>query len=276
MKRRRLFTQYFEASVYFITDIHLSDPLVPNLTDPPMMFDTVPRKFNSFIKQVNTDKPDVVIALGDLLQGINGSYETFMSYWNQITQPKYLVPGNHDYTAYTQNNCAPLSPMEFVAQKTGYSSNPINAGSRFNYTFSKTIKGISIRFVMVDTNIEPDGTFKQNQIGYFSQDLLSWLQSVMTCSEKVIFICTHKGGSSIQSADWINLCNLVSNIITNSPGTKVYYCYGHSHPNSFSEKIISPGFKCINFPAFVDLSIGRYYKAYIGKNGDVTFLLGTT
>src|SRR5690625_1947070 len=197
-------------SVYIITDSHLNDdasddPSYPNLSGPPMYFYTARQRIEEFVGTVNLDNPDLVLHLGDVVDGSapNSSYDTFMGYWNTINSPSYIAPGNHDAVSSRGLNAEDLSIHDFLAWKLKYEGRPIIGHSKFNESFSIVKNNVSVKFINLDTNIDPiDGSYTSPTQVKLPDETIEWLEGEIANSvENDIVMFSHKGGSFFDEHD---------------------------------------------------------------------------
>ena len=93
-------------NVSIVSDLHLNSAAVddesfPNFSSPPMYFYTARKKLEQYVEHVNQQHPDVIINLGDIIDGINyrSSFDLFRQYWDMIDTniKKSITEANHDY-----------------------------------------------------------------------------------------------------------------------------------------------------------------------------------
>lgn len=211
MIRRRSKALNFQKQllIYWITDTHL----YPD--DAKLM--------PEFVERVNADKPDLVIHTGDLIEADPAAFPLFMNYWNQIdpTIPKALTIGNHDLDKMS---------MQQIADETGYGTEALIAGSRFNQTF--VVNGI--RIIMYDS------TNNALYAGKCDQEGQDWISGILTtCEESQAIIFTHHAPHlywtptpAFIEADAFALSDVVKNALTSNRTLQSVKCgYGHRHGN---------------------------------------------
>lgn len=137
---------------------------------------------NKLIDKINTDKPDISICLGDLIEGTFNHDKDIVNYtfiWNKLKNiqvPFYSVMGNHDLR--TMNSRKELEKI------MGYE----------NATFSFNLKGY--HFIILTTDIredlgEDDGGIYKAQC--MSQKEINWLKEDLAKNKLPCIIFTHFG-----------------------------------------------------------------------------------
>lgn len=198
-------------------------------------------RMSKFVDSVNILKPDLVLNLGDYIMNYGSSPEMLdlaWPEWNRIEAPKEFVMGNHDAAFY--NAGAYTSVYDSLINGIGYADRPVICNSVFNRSFSVTRGGISLRVIMVDSNINADGTHGVLFTGALQDDALAWIASELAnCEENVVFLCMHHGPhrydipNNFNADDAVALRDIVDAAVLSRPTLKVYTFFGHSHPKKY-------------------------------------------
>ena len=275
LKNKSIKENLFKLTVF--SDSHINteavdDETYPNLSSPPMYYYTARKKVEDVVGYVNENKPNVLLCLGDVIDGENwdSSFDMFMSYWDtvDISIKKAISAGNHDY--YYK---IPDDPVhEYVAGKLGYGERAYVAGSKMQESFavyhSIHDRSFGVRFINLDTNITAEGTF--NGVGsYISTEVLNWIENeLLNCPENLAFIFSHKGRNFLEEQSRIGLETTIANVLNGRPEMKIYRLYGHTHrPSIWKYNSDIGGFPIYNVSALVDNLESEFYTLYISEAG---------
>jgi predicted phosphodiesterase len=247
-------------TIYAITDIHIAtiDGIwTANKTERL-------RRMQSFVDIVNTDKPDLVMHLGDAVQS-TVDWNSFMPLWNSITPQKLFIAGNHDFDDGETFNS--------IATKFGYTSRAAINGNKFNYSQVITLGNVKFLLLNLDTNTD------YSWGGKLDQARLDWIANQLnttTCAFAVIF--SHALPHDYPSAYFIEssaiaLKNIVDNAFLINPYLKkIQHIGGHKHPASTTMDTTTLG---ANYPGLSLKSntdaTGSYTKITIDAQNNFTW-----
>lgn len=268
----------FKLSI--ITDLHIVAEADGDKNYPPIgrrLLWTPRTKLEKFVNHNNTEKgrADCILCLGDIINGdgdlgYDDSFNMFMTEWNKLdaTIPKAITAGNHDYSTTIPEMVGSLTKHEYVAEKLGYGSRPMNQGSKFNETFVAEGNGIEIRFINFDTNKTAADTWSISG-GYMSVEQLNFIETTIENSEQeIIVLFTHRFRPLMPEEECLKVEQIVADAMAARPELKVSLFFGHEHPYKALQKYPVIGeMRQYNIPAIVDNEIGKSTDVYFNHNG---------
>lgn len=215
---------YQDMNIYVTTDMHPEvESSIGTRTDRW-------KEWFWMVEKINTDKPDLVIELGDHASDHSGKenmdWERFFEGWNNIDPsiPKIFVPGNHETRNYSHDDL--VSVYEEI--EPGISDRPLNGNERFNFVHSQN----GIDFLALSANYKENGSQSN---GYITQSTFDWIENVLLNTDKnMVIICSHYGAHQNHLGDMSEqLLAIIENAIeVNDNLNVVKSIYGHSHPPS--------------------------------------------
>jgi len=255
----------------WITDVHIKSSSTDNpesngaIVTVKYMY-TAEDKMKNFVDLVNTDKPNMVLCTGDLVDAYVEDFPVFMNYWNSINvDKKYLTVGNHDMSFVTTPE---------AESALGVSARTSIAGSKFNYAFSITGGDASVRVLMLDTT---NGVHEY--AGRCTAEMQSWIQTELAnCSEKIVLICMHHPvyqyavvPPQFDETEALQLKAIVENAVL-TRGLTVYGLCGHQHglTTLWNTESLGASFLGLVNTCAVDLESSYYNRLKIFKNGAIT------
>lgn len=277
--------------IYVISDIHCKDGVAndPNAVGAYTkisnsryrLYYQQQEKIDSFIKQVNADKPNLTLCLGDMFDA-SVPMSQAVNYWESINTEKYFVAGNHD-----------LEYSDYETLVTNFGNANIIADSKFNRSFYINNEQVNAKFILFDCFMKDseDSIIRQNSaMGTFTSSVLHWIiEEIQNSTTNNIFICDHCG--VLQNYDYFNNNNAtafkiaISALMLQNSNLKIYNLFGHNH--RWSATFISgmEPIKSINMPStaeyYVDkpdsIDTSHFTKLYITntsvtfKDGDLTY-----
>lgn len=252
--RRRLITssQQDGAKIYWITDTHIlaaadGDPHHPDAikVDGRRWIYTARQKLRDFVDQANKaadSHPVAVVHTGDMVERYDEeSMSMFLSEWERLDPeiPKFVTPGNHDFAN---------GSYHILIERLGRAGSNEIAGSKFNQSFALRLGDVTVRIIMLDTNIGPDG-HGSYVTGYIQPNLAAWLQSELAnAPENLCMVFMHHGPSGpvsyFDDDSLIRLNNALTAAVAwqDNWRTKQYFVFwGHDHRTSWhrSHRLIS-------------------------------------
>lgn len=259
------------VNIYLASDIHI-DETVPLSTSYGYNTHALPY-LKGFIKRVNSDHPDIVLNAGDLVNGYHNGFTWFLEAWDQIQgKPSYIVPGNHDYDTYIQDNMGAQTANEYVADKLGYTHNgTVNAGSYFNQSHTHTIKGITIKLICFDVYEDDDGLYKTLSGGNITEDLQTWITSeIMGFTGDVIILLSHEGGNYIGTQEE-TFYSTIQGALNELDDVQLYHIYGHLHPSSSVITEYSDNITLFNSVAMISTASGQFTHLTINDSKELGY-----
>ncbi|NLZ94264.1 MAG: hypothetical protein GX921_00365 [Bacteroidales bacterium] len=219
----------------FITDSHIGQSSAITTTSLS--------KIASFVSKMNNDGYDLAVHGGDIVACTNSqtwgnSMDSFLTEWNKLQIDDVLVVGNHDTDGsnYLQ-----------LVQKLGRGTAPEIAGSKFNYSFSVVKEFVSLKVIVLDTNIDSAGNYSTTAVqGYLHKNARNWLQSeIDNANEDYCLIAMHHGyhlhdfeenrGDGEVFFDYndaVLIDNIITNGVKNNPRLNdAFVVFGHAHQN---------------------------------------------
>ena len=183
--------------VYVISDIHNKDEVAnnPNSVGAYTKVSNASyrlhyqqqEKINNFIAQVNADKPNLTLCLGDMFDSPVPMSQA-VSNWESINTEKYFVPGNHD-----------LEYSDYDILATNFGGANIIANSKFNRSFYINSADVNAKFILFDCFMEnnENGVIRQNSsTGTITSAELDWIiEEIQNSTSNNIFI---NGKSSVK------------------------------------------------------------------------------
>lgn len=263
------------------TDTHIWDEVGedPNHLDAEhglKLFYTVPSKIRDFVGQANEAQPHMVIHAGDIVE-IDGGFDYFWQFWDSLTVPSEVLPGNHDYSLpYTTTR------MQAMADGLRFGSAPIVAGSRLNRTFTASGNGVSARFIAVDVNVQRDWAPVEPN-GSLTPDQKSWIATELAASpEDNIFIMTHHGPHDYEKgwfveADALDLQAMVQAEKAARPSRNIIGLFGHNHSVRFTPQAYNnmAGFPAVCIPVMLENFTSPFAKFHLTPDGELLWDTGT-
>lgn len=216
----------------------------------------------------NIPAPQLVIGTGDNFDVFDDDWFDFYNTQSLVTVRNEIALGNHElhYATYNQ-----------LVTAFGYESNEEIAGSKFNKAFSIEYYDVRVRVILLDTNINSDGTHVYLQKGNVNSDAIQWVVSELElCLEETVLIFSHHGAHTdddyhFDQSSGNALKEAIQNVI-NTKGTplKVHHCFGHVHPVTALTQYNNFGNDYIGYlaPALRD---AYYMKIEIDKYGRLSF-----
>ena len=278
--------------VAWMTDSHSwsvvdNDPDHPQAVEGSRYFWTVGDKLEQFVEQVNADQPHGVIHTGDIVER-GRDFDFFLSKWDALdpTLAQAVVPGNHDFAFTPPEGSAGRG--QAVASDMGYGSAPLIAGSRFHQSRTFTGNGVSARFIMLDTNIDPaTGNHVATNMGRLTTDMLTWIEAELAASpQDQIFLCSHHG-PHMWSAQWHNyfdtddaqaLKDIVDAEVAARPSRQIKALFGHHHIQSAVMRWdnLGPNLPGLLAPATVEMNPSNYINLLVAADGRVGWEMRST
>lgn len=255
--------------IYIITDIHLrkgvdgNENLVDSGTKEGRTFYASHSKLRNFVDIANSEKPDLILYLGDFCDSPN-DFEFFFNEINKITNTrKEFTIGNHDFDNMSYENLVQvfnLTEKEEVGK------------SKFNKSFAILKEDFSVRFLMLDVNFDLNENHQGTARGRINSSGLSWLESeINNSNENYIFICSHILPHLYDyPSNWVYFeeshAYELQNII-NASGKKVYALGGHVHTPIIKEyKNLGNNFLGYGMPDCIETETGKFTVLTISKN----------
>lgn len=219
------------------------------------------RRLRNFVETVNKEKPSAVIHTGDMIER-DDDWEFFNSIWNNLDEniPQGLTIGNHDLV--------PTSYEEIIGY-LGYQDKSKNGGSKLNQSFEVYNENVSVKIIMMDSNIDHEGNHIVTSMGFINQPALEWLDNELEISvSDVNLICTHHGFHGYTSGRFDKTDSFkVLDIVNKHKDKTIYNLFGHEHQNTQVKEFNSLGnFKGFLSPCMIDYDIGKYSKIYVLPN----------
>jgi manganese-dependent ADP-ribose/CDP-alcohol diphosphatase len=212
-------------------------------------------KLQDATAELNKHDLEFTIQTGDLIDRNRESFDTILSYFNQINSKKYHMLGNHDYD---YPNSSSDQTVEILGMKNQY------------YDFAED----GWRFIVLDTNdmslyANEPGTPKYQQSeqlynqlkatgannaqtwnGGVGPEQMKWLHNVLQKSkkkgEKVVVLGHHPVYPANEHNAW-NDADIMREL--ESAGNVVAYFNGHNHAGNYGE---NNGIKYVNFHGMLD------------------------
>lgn len=256
-----------DITIYWVTDLHLDGAFEANPVNPP--YD--PRweveqgsyRLGKFVDDVAAASPDFVLCTGDIVDAPSTPDDytnIFMPRWESITVPKALTIGNHDL--------ARGQSVITAAESLGRGNSPWLGGSPFNEVTSLVVGDVSVRIIMLDSNIDSTG-HRNMSVGKLQPDGLDWLSDVTRdAQEDIVIIGMHHGPGTVDFDEGHS--DLFFDILhSNVPKNRtVFVLYGHRHHRQRALVTYSrDGIVAINGTCLVDFDTGRYNVLKIDRNG---------
>lgn len=232
---------------------------------------TAGQKLQNFVDDVNRINPDLVFFGGDMVNGTEiESKELFMSKWSQLDPiiRKELTIGNHDLPYLRTND---ISDIE---DTFGYGERSKIAGSKFNQSFVLSNQTNSVKVIIVDTNIDEDGTHYNMTEQKLKKPVRDWVESELLNSEQNhVILLSHAGVEDdyihFNRDDAQAFKTMVENTLQQKPELKIYNIYGHRHQQSvYHDDRLGNMIESYSCPAIVDNEIGKYVEfTFSEENG---------
>jgi hypothetical protein len=238
-------------------------------------FYTGATKIGLFRNAVNSNQPHLAVFTGDALEQYNEeTMNLFLNSWNAITVRKEALAGNHDlYPDQTILNTT-------LADKYGYGSKSITAGSKFNQSFGISNANYSARVIMAETNLDSAGNPFRSAIGSIHSSVISYIETeLLNCTESTALIFSHHGmqdnSSHFDPVSGQAFKTMIDNVKVQKPNLKIFNFFGHNHRDTlktwteFGNNITG-----YSIPPVVDYAVGYYAVMYV-TNGKVEFEIKT-
>lgn len=250
--------------IFIVNDLHFkagtdSDPNSSGATNgTDRYYYASPNNLRDFVSIVNTEKPDLVLALGDMLDEPHDLL-LFNQIWNQIDNSvrKEVTLGNHDFDELTYTQ---------LVDSLGYSSKIENGGSKFNQTYSLNE---SVRLIMLDATFDDN----DNHGNHYAQvrvhtDTLNWLDNVLATSPQNHFVIgTHVAPHQAQAGGYFNFAqaNQIRTILEKYPNKKTSWFYGHHHKLDIESNSSMGGSNHLGYllPALILNEEGRFTEVTV-------------
>lgn len=272
-------------TIYHVTDSHIwsavgEDPNAPGAIQGNKLFYTVPSKMRDFVAQANEDQPHVVLHTGDIVEK-DGDFAYFRTIWDTLDSslPIALVPGNHDYTLTPD---AGKTIAQTIADRMGYGTDPIVAGSGFHKSRSFSGNGVSVRIITIDTNTLRDSDPPLAN-GHLTQEIKDWIASELAASaEDIIFLASHHAPHQAESGwfdstDADDLQAIVDAECAARPNRKITHLFGHRHGQT---TVMSYHNRGIHYPGLLppvvlEYLVGGFAKYHIFPGGRIIWEVGS-
>ena len=219
-----------------------------------------PNLMRSFVDKVNEEKPDLVLALGDLCDQPS-DWPLFNDIWNDIdpTIPKYVTIGNHDLDVETYEQLLPI---------LGYDNEIENGGSKFNQTYKLNDNH---RIVMIDTTFDDNDDHGNHSTGVrMHSDCLPWLENILLNSEESnILIFQHVGVQRpfhYHEGQREEYRQMINNVLSIRPNLKIESFFGHHHVVEKETYATITGNTGFLLPAMVMYEDGRFTELQVFTN----------
>lgn len=282
MNRPRGTDRYYgdALSIYWTTDIHLraamdGNPGAVGAVSGYKYYYDGGRRLQAFVDAVNTNKPHLAMATGDLVDTYSvDNFNLFNSKWTTLdaSVKKELTLGNHDLDQAVYSD---------VVSQLGYTGRTVVANSHFNTSFSISNSKFGAKVLVVDTNIDATLAHVSTTIGALQQDALDWIQSeALAATEKVLLIFSHHAPHMV-TLGWFDAASaaatkaMLDAVIADRPGMKIIWFSGHLHGvynadvyTTYGGSILGIRGKCS-----VDHNPGSFNKILVFPDGSVQYLL---
>ena len=222
-----------------------------------------PGKLDSCIDEFNSQKPQAVFHLGDMIDHDFRSYDSILPRFRRIESPLYMVLGNHDYMIKTKYKAG---LTDYLGMKEDHYR--VDLGQ---WTFI-VLNGDDLSFLAPQDKeqkkerndfvndllpgLEPNGLFWNGGIGSAQ---MKWLDEQLSDAQgegrKVIIVC-HFPLFSRKDHNLFNRYE-VFYLIDSYPCVKAYF-NGHYHPGSYTEK---DGIHFVNFKGMVDTGGNAFHSS---------------
>ena len=217
------------------------------------------QRMNSFAAIANADQPDFVLHLGDGTAGPS-DWDSFLSAWNSITEPKLFVPGNHDFDNTTYAS---------VAAKFGFNTRATVGNNKFSYAQEISLGDISFLLLDVDTNRVDNSGF-QTKLDWAAGQLNSTtspLALIVAHTAPQNYLRNNYDGPTAYAFNQI-----VLNALSSNPKLeKVQGIFGHEHPTStYMDTTLGPDFPGLILKPNV-YTVGSYTKITIDSQHNITW-----
>lgn len=259
-----------EYKIFLVNDMHFREgtdgnPLAEGATNGlDRYYYASPNLLRNFVEIVNNEKPDFVMALGDMCD-IPSDWNLFNKIWNSIDDliPRGVTIGNHDLDVQSFDDI--LTILRYDGKKE-------NAGSKFNQTYVINKKGFAIRIIVIDATFNNSDLHGSHYDAVrVHSDAVSWMGNILnTCKEDYVFICSHVGvhESHFNPDQRTQIKNLVDGILLNKPNLKVTWLFGHHHVLELTP-YTNLGDRHLGYllPALILNESGRFTELTISPNG---------
>lgn len=283
--------------LYWTTDTHTwamvdEDPGHPQAVDSTgrKLFYQVPTKLRKMLAAINTDRPHAVIHTGDLIErddlvypwaGTGTEFAYFRSeFWDQIDPgiERIYTLGNHDYAIEPD---AGLSRQETAAARMGETT--LTGGGYFNRAVTLTGNGVTVRFLVIDTNeeYEADPAYYN---GSLTDAQKAWLAGEFAdpAADIIVTVSHHgphdsRGGNdawpNAEDRDWLRAT--VATFLDASPDRHAIAMFGHRHVVRMDEYTNLGRYQGFLSPSILERNPSYWTKFYIFGDGTVHYELVT-
>lgn len=257
-------TQY---RVFIVNDLHFRAGTDGNPDAPGAIqesndryYYSTPNNLRDFVSIVNQEKPDLVLALGDMCDTPE-DFALFNQIWSQIDSSirKEVTIGNHDFDDLDYNQ---------LVNTLGYVGRQEVAGSVFNQSFQLDNNN---RIIILDASYDPQDKHGDhwNNIRIHS-NAVDWLENELRNSqEDNVFIGTHVAPHHIyfNATQSSQIKNMIDDVLSDKPKLNISWLFGHDHKLDF-EVYSNLGLKNKAYlcPAMILNEKGRFSELQITKN----------
>ncbi len=194
-------------------------------------------RLNQFIDQMNEEKPDFIVQLGDFFMP-RPKNDLFLDIWNRFNGDSFHVIGNHE----TDGECTRDEVVEYLDMPGRY------------YSFKR--KGF--QFIVMDGNDSNPSGNAGYYARYIGEEQLNWLSNTLRKTKDRVVIFIHQ--SLINTHDGVENRDEIRNFLetyNRSGGRVVAVFAGHSH---FDKVVTHGGIHYIHINSMSELPVGKGYS----------------